>query len=430
MYKLSSGRGCSISSRIAHKVNPIRTEALSVNNRFRTKYSEKSIGECFKVVLGYSVVGFGVTTMMWLMDDKSTISGWRLLAHLGPYQVPSLVASGGWKRALDRLDQVEELGLTESEIAQLLTDIEVITQRRQAVRRIVDEHGFSIFLPVFKNLSSNEEILGQSHFESNLRVAMDVVSATPARDRRVPLYVIEDLVSKNKNRWESKANEEVMRFREYRALLLLKLLQNEDNAKMCRGSEILNEFLVNEKEESFHVKYSALPFIPFLYTFKTEKLGYEYIDILERINTAAVGVTQTSQPPTQPRLSLKLDSKLDYQNFEKMVYLALCYSSLRYIPLISEYSLPVLKQAALGMAKSAIGASILDTIYRIEEHVIQSKPYFESSRDSKSALIVSGMIVGIHTCAGAVILRYLPFSFSPFLLMKFRDSFTDSFRFV
>jgi hypothetical protein len=362
---------------------------------------------------------------MWMMEEKSTISGWRFLAHLGPYQIPSLMKSGIWKRALDELSEANDPhSLTESKISQLLTDIEVITQRRQAVREIVQEYGFEIFLPVFKNLSS-QHISGQSHFESNLRVVMDILSATRASDRQVPISVIEELVTMNNHCWDSKSNEEIMRFPEYRALILLKLVQNESNANGAKQSGIIQEFVDQEMNKSYHEKFSTLPLIPFLYQFKTEKLGYEYADILWRINKC-IGRAAEEVGPSGRRISLKLEHKLDFQNLEKMIYLAICYSSLRYIPLISEYSFPVLKHAVMGMMKSVVGAIILDIMYRAQEHVIQSKPYF----DIEHPLIGGSGMVCVNALVGGLVLRYLPFSFAPFFLMKVRDSFTDSFRFI
>jgi len=431
MLRISGNSRCSssISLRISQRVNPVRNAAMNVENRFKTKYSEKSFGECLRMALGVSIVGFVVTTGMWMMEEKSTISGWRFLAHLGPYQIPSLMKSGRWKRALDELgeanndDDHHQLSLTESEISQLLTDIEVITQRRQAVREIVQKYGFEIFLPVLKNLSF-QNISGQSHFESNLRIVMDILSATRASDRQVPISVIEELVTRNNHCWDSKSNEEVERFPEYRALILLKLVQNESNANRAKQSGIIQEFVNQEWAKSYHVKFSSLPLIPFLYQFKTEKLGYEYADILWRIKKCIGRADEVEA--IGGRISLKLEYKLDFQNFEKMIYLAICYSSLRYIPLISEYSFPVLKHAVLGMMKSVLGAIILDMIYRAEEHVIQSKPYF----DIKHPLIGGSGMVCVNALVGGLVLRYLPFSFAPFLLMKVRDSFTDSFRFI
>jgi hypothetical protein len=411
----------SISARISSKLNPVRLTALDVNRRFDTH--GKSFSDCFRVVLIPSVVAFGVTTMLWLKDDKRSVCGWRVLAHLGPYQVPSLVASRGWERALDSLGRADELGLMESEIGQLLTDIEVVTQRRQAVREIVAQYGFEVFRPVFVNLSSGD-INGQSHFESNLRVAMDIVCATPAKDRRVPIDTLEKLVSRNKKAWESRSNEEVMRFREYRAVLLLKLLQNKDNAVEAKDSKIIAEFLASEQAEAQHVKFSTLPLIPVLYQFKTDKLGYEYSDILWRIED----LRGSSADPSPNRISLSLERKLDFQNFEKMIYLTLCYSSLRILPLISEYSVVVLKNAGSVMLRSVMGVCLLDAVYRTEEHVIQSKPFYDNN--TKSRFLLSACMVLAHSAAGGTVLRSFPYCFAPFALMRLRDSFSDSFRFV
>jgi len=293
--------------------------------------------------------------------------------------------------------------------------------------------GFEFFLPVFKNLSSHPPIncteKGQSHFEANLRIAMDIVTATPAKDRRVPLEVIEDLITNNKSLWESKSNEEVMRFREYRALLLLRLLQNRENAVDASKSSIVRKFLLSELPEGRHFKFSTLPLMPLLYQFKTEKLGYEYADVIVRIWGLVFGNEPLGDGiPIPQRESLKLDHKLDFLNFEKMIYFTICYSSLRVIPLISEYSFSILKRAGGLMMKSVLGVAALETIYRAEEHVIQSRPYFEAT--PAMSIASSALMVATHTLLGAIILRKFPFCYAPFALMKIRDSFTDSYRFV
>jgi hypothetical protein len=418
-------------------LNPARDTAIDPSFRFKSRYETENFLTAFNVIGIPSAIAFVLLTVT-PGDRSSTIFGWRLLAHLGPYQVPELLKNGRWKSALEQLERSNELQLIESEISQLLTDIEVVTQRRQCVRRIVSEHGFSIFQPVLTNLSSPPPInctkKGQSHFEANLRVAMDIVTATPAKDRTVPIEVLENLITHNKELWESTGNEEVMRFREYRALLLLKLLQNRENAIAASESKLIREFLDAELIAGEHVKFSTLPLMPLLYQFKTEKLGYEYSDIiwkcLRLLDQARGSEGSVDVPPT--RKSLTLDHKIDFLNFEKMIYFTICYASLRVIPFISEYSFPVLKIAAGVMARSVLGVSILESIYRFEEHVIQSRPYFEvfSSGSRLGCIAASAGMVIAHTFIGAFVLRKMPFCFAPFALMKIRDSFTDSFRFL
>jgi hypothetical protein len=409
-------------------MNPVRETAIDPRTRFVTKYETIDWRTIFSIVAVPTAVVF---VTLSLPHDVRSVHGWRVLAHAGPYQVPDLVRAKIWKSSLELLDQAELMGLTESEISQCLTDIEVVTQRRFAVKRIVDENGFKIFSPVLKYLSSPPPTgckeKGQSMFEGNIRVAMDVVTATPADQRAVPVEVIEDLVRNNKTQWESTANEETMRFREYRMLLLLKLLQNPDNAKNACESKIVRDFIESEKPNSGHVKFSCLPLMPLLYQFKTTKLGYEFSDIIERIET----ILGTSPPSPAPRESLSLPSKVDFANFEKLVYLTLCYSSLRVIPLITEYSLPVLSGAGRVMAKSVLGAALLETVYRAVEHVIQSRPYYESAdQGGAGKFISSGTLVGAQAICVAVILKRFPYCFAPFALMKLRDSFVDSFRFI
>jgi hypothetical protein len=427
MLRVYARRVESVSARIASRLNPAREKAIDPSFRFKTKYSDTDYSTAIWIVGIPSAVAFMLLTLLPSQSSESVL-GWRVLAHLGPYKVPKIFRSGTrWKSALVELDNSD---LLESEISQLLTDIEVITQRRQCVRRIVSEYGFEIFLPVFRNLSSPPPVnctsKGQSHFETNLRVAMDVVSATRAKDRRVPISVIEDLIVHNLQLWECTGNEEVMRFREYRALLLLKLLQNEDNANDAAKSSIVCEFLKTELQSGEHIKFSTLPLMPLLYQFKTEKLGYEYSDIIYKC-LKLLGLSSNENSPE--RKSLSLEHKIDFLNFEKLIYFTICYSSLRVIPLISEYSLSVLSKAANLMAKSVIGVAILEGLYRIEEHVIQSRPYFEKA-DQGEGILPSALMVITHVLVGSQVLRKFPFCFAPFAVMKIRDSFTDSFRFL
>ena len=411
-------------------MNPAIETATDPKFRFKTKFEKYTFSELVGIVSIPIGIAFVMSAIPYIRgSDSGTVYGWRLLAHLGPYHVPRVVENGEWRHSLATLRQAETLELIESEISQLLTNIEVVTQRRVAVRRIVKSDGFQIFLPVLTNLAAPPPAKtvrkGQSHFEANLRVAMDVVSATPAKDRRVPIHVIEAILTNNKDCWESELNEDVRRFREYRALLLLKLLQNEENLAEARESEVVKSFVASEAEHAGHVAYPTLPLMPLLYQFKTDHLGFEFVDISRRLHTL-LGLEMMGDEKNVTRRSLKLEHKLDFVNFEKLVYLTICYSSLRVVPMISEYSLAVIARAASVIARGVAGAAILETVFRAEEHVIQSAPWYESGCGIASSACIAAVNVGV----GAAVLRFMPFCGLPWILMRIRDSFTDCFRFV
>ena len=417
-----------MANRIAERLTPVIETAIDPKARFTTRFESYPFSDLLKMMS--LPIGIAFCLNMWSFVRKSddiSFYGWRVLAHLGPYHIPHIVENGAWKRSLETLGRATELQLIESEIAQLLTDIEVVTQRRVAVRRIVKQEGFKIFLPVFENLAAPPPPgtirKSQSHFEANLRIAMDVVSATPAADREVPISVIESLILHNQDSWESVANDESKRFGEYRAVLLLKLLQNEKTRIEAKNSNVIKKFLTEAETRSTHEPFPTLPLMPVLYQFKTEKLGYEHQDVIRKIQSMLE--MQSSEISTQ-RKSMKLEYKIDFINFEKLVYLTICYSSLRVVPMISEYSWKVLSRAVSVVGRSVLGAAVLETWYRSQEHVIQSAPWF----DSDKKILTSACMSISNIMIGAVVLRFFPFCGVPWLLMRARDSFSDSYRFL
>ena len=410
----------SVAERIAHRLNPAIETAVDPKYRFRTKFEIFSFFDLVRIASVPVGICFVLNAVPFLRGtDESSFYGWRVLSHLGPYHVPHVVNGGRWRHALSQLSRSEELGLIESEISQILTDIEVVTQRRVAVRRIVAEEGFGIFVPVLKNLASSSQ-KGQSHFEANLRVVMDVVSATPAKDRALPVDVLEALVTTNLACWESDTSEDGRRFREYRAVLLLKLLQNESNLFNAKKSQIITSFVTSEEQAAAHQVYPTLPLMPLLYQFKTENLGFEFSDIIQRLKK----MMDLPVAELEERKSLRLEYKIDFVNFEKLAYLTICYASLRVVPMISEYSFSVLSRAGTVIGRSVLGAGLAELVYRAEEHVIQSAPWYDSG------IAASACMAAVNVVTAATILRFFPFCGLPWLLIRVRDSFSDSFRFL
>lgn len=421
----------SVVSRIAAKLNAAIQTAVDPAQRFKTKFEKHySFFQLAKLLSLPAALAFALNAVPFLRgSDDNFFYGWRLLAHVGPYHLPRLVEKEEWKSSLERLGKANELQLIESEIAQLLSNIEVVTQRRIAVKKIVKKYGFSVFTPIFENLAAPPPVntwrKSQSHFEANLRIAMDLVSATPARERHITNFtVIENLLTNNKDVWESDINTDSKRFREYRALILLKLLQNEQNLELAKKSQIVISFLNSELPLSKHQPFPSLPLIPFLHQFKTEKLGFEFLDVIKRIRIL-MELPVSDEDRKTARKSLTLQHKLDFSNFEKLVYLTICYASLRVVPLISEYSFKVLSRASHVIARSVIGAALLETFYRAEEHLIQSSPWYESS-----GLFASSAMVSTNILIGILVLKYFPFCGIPWAMIRVKDSFSDTFRFI
>lgn len=401
----------SIAARIAQRINPVRETAISPSTRFVTKLEAIPIRQLAMYVCVPSVIGFGVLAMI---ERPRTMHGWRFLAHVGPYQVPALLSENAWRSSLEKLGDT----LTSSEISENLANVEVISQRKLAVREIVKSEGFGIFWPVFLNFKRVAN--SQSNFETNMRIAMDLVMATPAQKRHVSSEIIDQILD-----LQCIDN----RFPEYRLLLLLKLLQNPENLREAKKNKKLENFLAEQDKLALHSPYPALPLMPLLYQLKTEKLGFETFDIIRKIRTMLGHVSLPNKDLA--RRSWRLDWKLDFENFEKLVYLTICYASIRILPMISEYSFPVLKSAAFVMAKSVMGVALLDLWYRAEEHIIQSRTYFEAAKKSfPQRLMGPCFLVAAHCGWVVFVLRRFPFCFAPFMVTKMvRDSFSDAYRF-
>ena len=60
-----------VSLRITSRVSPAQMSALEIGSRFKTKYTEKSYLECFKLVMIPSVFGFVLTSYMWFRSDEA-----------------------------------------------------------------------------------------------------------------------------------------------------------------------------------------------------------------------------------------------------------------------------------------------------------------------------------------------------------------------
>ncbi len=108
-----------------------------------------------------------------------------------------------------------------------------------------------------------------SHFDAQLRIALDIICATPPNQREVPIDFIQKLVSTNENLWKVDPRSD-----EARAILLYKLLHNTENCIKAKECEEVKTYL--EKHGDF---------IPMVSDFEWRKnlYGHESHDILRKL---------------------------------------------------------------------------------------------------------------------------------------------------
>ncbi|CAK0814474.1 unnamed protein product [Prorocentrum cordatum] len=161
--------------------------------------------------------------------------GWRVAAHLGPYQVPNLVRARLHQEPLQTLRQPL---LLDHERSRALARLEQLSQRRLAAQSLAPLGGLE---PLFLDaLALPGPARGtapgstESHRAAALRVVLDVVGALPPEGREVPPWVLSGLVAAGGEPWGTAQGQELQ------ATLLCQLLRSAAN---CRAAAALPEVL-------------------------------------------------------------------------------------------------------------------------------------------------------------------------------------------
>ncbi|KAF4686131.1 hypothetical protein FOZ60_005624 [Perkinsus olseni] len=293
-------------------------------------FGKRTFGENIIIIGLPSAIIWFALLIPWAMDWKPhQLLGWRGWAHMGPYLVPQFVKGGDWKEAIKALSPVdgEDPLLLDGERASALVDLEYVTQRRAAVRDIVQQYGFDALLPVVADLVAPPEeglrIKAIGHFETQLRVAMDVLFAVEPEDRVVTRQLLERLVTTNKEQWER-----YLTFQEYKAYILFKLLQNKENAREAATIPEVRQFIETGGK---YVPYQSInPLKAKMYSCETHDT---LLKCARLINQA---VKDEGKPEflvkasrKQIRESPPLERKLDYRTFEVITSGTASYAAIR-----------------------------------------------------------------------------------------------------
>jgi hypothetical protein len=348
--------------------------------------------------------------------------GSRYVAHLGPHPIPGLI------RVRDDLEmelfKLDDPFAYEHERTESLLAIEAVTQRRMAVVDIVKRRGIEWFLPVLFDLVTESEHAdiginkSQSHFDSQVRIALDIISATPAADRELPIEFFKKLVSTNSAVWKGESRAE-----EARAILLYKLLHCPANCAKVRGCEEVERFI--QEEGGFIESVSDVQWRKDLYAHENHDILRKCAGLINK-NTRAIdfGGETFPIPEAQERKSPSFQTKLDLRSLEVSAFYYTVWPMMRFMIVTGYDSMNKGSAFARVLASAWMGGALLEGIYRAEEHLIQTKWYYENS-----VLASLGMVFS-HCAVTALVLTRCPYVFAPYLILRFRDSTADTFRFV
>eukprot|EP00927_Polykrikos_kofoidii_P055069 TRINITY_DN49387_c0_g1_i1.p1 TRINITY_DN49387_c0_g1~~TRINITY_DN49387_c0_g1_i1.p1 ORF type:complete len:460 (-),score=60.68 TRINITY_DN49387_c0_g1_i1:13-1392(-) len=357
--------------------------------------------------------------------------GWRVTAHLGPYQVPNFARARLHESPLRLLD---EPLLLDQERAAALGRLEQLTSRKEAVITIrpegeqqVGNAALRAIEPVLRDFlgdqrpkgvgvggGKNTELIAATssaaaHRAASTRIVFDVVGALAPEDRAVPPWVLANLVTARGSPWGDGPQGE-----ELRAFLLVQLLGSPSN---CKAAAELHE--VTTYLQQLGMKSKADTFWPL----KSYLLSGETPDLLRRgsllVNRQCPRALEV--PPKRERDTPSLQLKWDMRNLWTTTLVTVGWAAFRAWRGVFD------AQAALAIARACGGAfgamSVLEGLWRAEEHIIQSKWYFD---DGGAMLATSGAMCLVNSAAFAWACRY-PVVF-PFLLCRGKDELTDAYR--
>lgn len=351
--------------------------------------------------------------------------GWRVVAHLGPYQMPNFVRAKVYEVPLRRLS---EPLLLDYERATALGRVEQMSQRHFAALALTqgaahDMHPMCVLEPIFLELfsplaadaftldsASSAPASAVSHKAAAARIVFDVVGALPVEERTVPPWVLSGLVSTRGAPWDEGPQGE-----ELRATLSAQLLASSTN---CQIAADLPEVCNYVQQLGFKDKEDTM------WPLKAYLLSGETPDLIRRsallISRQCPNVVEV--PPRRARDTPSLQVKRDLRNFWTTTLLTASWATFR------AWRGTFDAKAFLAIARACGGAfagmGVLEILWRSEEHVIQSAWYFE---DGAAMLAVSAAMGFLNCVACAWAFRYA--TAVPFLVCRLaKDDFMDAHR--
>lgn len=342
---------------------------------------------------------------------------WRIVQHMGPYQLPNFVAARVYERPLATLCKPL---LLDGERSQALSRLEAITHRRLAASALAP-HGvplrsgtaLQVLEPVLLSLlapASSGAQASASHQASSLRILLDVLISLEPEARKVPDWVLTSLVTATGEPWDSGAQGQ-----EVRATVLLLLLQCPENS---RAAADLPEVCVFLSRPGSKIKEDTF------WPLKAYLLSGETPDLLRRgarlVNLQLPGSVE--RPPRHARDTPSLQMKHDLRNFWTTALLTTAWAS------FGQWQGAATLQAAMAMGQaSAVSVGLiagLESLWRAEEHAIQAEWYWEGG----AAMFACSAGMCLLNCSAlAFAFRYsilVPFAFCRFI----KDDLMDAYR--
>eukprot|EP00434_Breviolum_minutum_P035873 symbB.v1.2.031771.t1/scaffold3680.1/size54306/1 len=280
----------------------------------------------------------------------------------------------------------------------------------------------------------------ESHRALAAKIILDVVSA----DRTVPLWVLKGVIKATGAPWQSGAQGE-----ELRATLLLQLLRNSGNAEAAAASPEVCQYLsrpgLKKKEDTaWPVKawkglYKALVYEHSNFnTFngglflccprKAYLLSGETHDLLRR-GARLVGKHRAEAIEPQPkreRDTPSLQIKRDLRNLWTTILLTAGWAAMQHFSGAGVSRIPTQAtlQLAAGIAGALAGTTVLESLWRLEEMLIESEYYWEDVYGTVPASMAMMLANCISLAWAARFSCIVPFVFC----RLFKDDYLDAHR--
>lgn len=294
-----------------------------------------------------------------------------------------------------------------------------MSQRRHAVRLWLGQLGEAepllrlepLLLEAFGTSATTVSTNGpESLRATNVRILMDAIAALPPEERVVPGWVLRGLIVSQGPPWSIGPQGE-----ELRATILVQLLHCAANCVTLSGLPEARAYL---EQPGFKLKEDTVfPLKAYLLSGETPDLLRKGARLVNRHCPAALNPSARRARDTP-----SLQVKRDVRNYWTTALLTTGWAMLR------SWSFMLNMQAVLTIGTSVAGAlagiAVLETLWQVEEQVIESHWYFEEPAASLSA---SAAMVALNCLGGAFSLRFycgVPFAINR--LMK--DDFLDAHR--
>eukprot|EP00386_Alphamonas_edax_P006033 GDKI01019658.1.p1 GENE.GDKI01019658.1~~GDKI01019658.1.p1 ORF type:complete len:423 (-),score=128.26 GDKI01019658.1:241-1464(-) len=133
-------------------------------------------------------------------------------------------------------------------------------------------------------------------------------------------------------------------------------------------------------------------------------------------------------PGVKQRVSMDIVRKLDSRNFETNAELASVWAVVMNMGQMDKMDIKGLIKVARTCGVASRGVFLLEGVYRVEEHILQTENYY--SNPSFMIPCSLGMWV-VNATAIAYVLRSHPLAFAPFMFIRLvKDANNDAFRFL